>query len=212
MSVPSSSHGNYFKPGLFWDEALYLFGDAAAASGVSPNLLKAWLRRQVVPLGRYDLKGQGKGSSSQFTLRTIFSITLLAEMVRLGLSPSRAARIAKTTTDRDDFSTESGLLATGAESVLVVFPRTLELEGPDGDDGFGHIASGADLNIHQFINKRIPGREGPNGSFAVISLGAVFDRIKQVLNCRVQFSKVSPDDAAPIRIVRWSHRVKGAPR
>ena len=60
-------------------------------SGIELNVLKAWLARGVIELDRYDLEASGKGSSRLFTLRTVLGIALMAELVRLGLPPQRAA-------------------------------------------------------------------------------------------------------------------------
>jgi hypothetical protein len=103
-----------WNPTAYWDKPKFLLGDAAAASGLSPNTLKAWLARGIVELGGYDHEASGKGSSRLFTLRSMLSIALAADLVRLGLSPTRAVLPA--------FAATRSETPPDVESLLLVFP------------------------------------------------------------------------------------------
>jgi hypothetical protein len=81
-----------FTPEL--DTPRYLLGDAAAAAGVTPITLKAWLspERSVVPLGPYDQSGRGKGVSRLLSLRRIYAIAFTSELISLGFAASQAGQ------------------------------------------------------------------------------------------------------------------------
>jgi hypothetical protein len=83
------------------DDARFLLADVVAVTRMSQNVIKAWLTREphAIPLGPFDRPALGKGSSRVFTLRRVISIALTAELVRLGLAPSRAGLLAYALTD-----------------------------------------------------------------------------------------------------------------
>ena len=94
-------------PGIFdrdavLDEPKFLLTDVAVVTGISTNVLKSWLSREpiAVQLGPYDRQAMGKGSSRVFTLRRVLSIALAAELIRLGIAPSRSGFMAQWYTDR----------------------------------------------------------------------------------------------------------------
>jgi hypothetical protein len=76
------------------DTPRYLLGDVAAATGVAPGTLKAWLTREphVVSLGPYDQKGRGKGVARLFTLRRVYAIAFTSELISLGFAASQAGQ------------------------------------------------------------------------------------------------------------------------
>src|SRR5262245_49809887 len=81
-----------YKPTPELDTPRYLLSDAAAAAGVSPGTLKAWLSREprVIALGPHDQRGRGKGTARLFTLRRVYAIAMTAELIALGFAASRA--------------------------------------------------------------------------------------------------------------------------
>jgi hypothetical protein len=83
------------------DTPRYLPADVAAAAGVSPGTLKAWLSRdpRVIRLGPYDQAGRGTGTPRLLTLRRVFAIAMTAELVSLGFIASRAGALAFFFTD-----------------------------------------------------------------------------------------------------------------
>jgi hypothetical protein len=84
------------------DDPRFLLADVVAVTGMSQNVIKAWLTRgepPAIPLGPFDRPALGKGSARVFTLRRVISIALTAELVRLGLAPSRAGLLAYALTD-----------------------------------------------------------------------------------------------------------------
>lgn len=81
------------------DEPRYFLGQVAYAAGISSNLLKAWISRKVVPMGKHDREAHGKGSSRLLTLRRALAIGLTAEMIKLGISASFAGAISESAID-----------------------------------------------------------------------------------------------------------------
>lgn len=88
-------------PEIDLDSPAWLLNSVAASTGVGLAVLKAWLSRDpvVVPLGPYDQEARGKGSARLFTLRRVLAVAITAELVRLGIAPSRAGELATTFMD-----------------------------------------------------------------------------------------------------------------
>ncbi|MGC1899125.1 MAG: hypothetical protein WA716_10510 [Pseudolabrys sp.] len=84
------------------DEPRYLLGQVALAAGISPNLLKTWIAREVIVLGEHDRDAHGKGSSRVFTLRRALAVAATAEFVRLGMDTSMAGNNGKIEADYGD--------------------------------------------------------------------------------------------------------------
>jgi len=111
------------------DEPRFLIGDVVMATGLSVNVLKAWLSREpkVIQLGPYDRESLGRGSARVFTLRRVISIAVTAELVSLGLAPSRAGELAYSLTDEQAdaaFFVESLIV----ETAVVAYPGQEKLE------------------------------------------------------------------------------------
>lgn len=195
---------------VYWDTPQFLLGDAAAAAGLKPNVLKAWLTRKIVNMGRHDHAASGKGSSRLFTLRSVLSIALTAELVRLGLPPARAVSPADNVTE---LKKKIGGRVIGAspntDCLLLVFPdnvgRITPNNSPGRDKGPPVLAtfSGEDPltptavwtvvppdqvgSLQEWIN--LVGRRFENrpASVAAVSIPAVLERVKRVLLERGKF-------------------------
>jgi hypothetical protein len=77
------------------DTSTYSLGDLVKITRLPIGTVRMWLERKILELGPYDKDASGKGSTRQFTLRTVYLAATMAEIARLGVSPSIAARWAE---------------------------------------------------------------------------------------------------------------------
>lgn len=102
-----------------YDAAAALLGDVAEAANIPPLVLKAWLDRKVIPLSEYDQPAIGKGSARIFTFRRVLSIAIMAELTRLGITPSRAAAIGYFVTDTKGYFGTGLLVIYGGQDASI---------------------------------------------------------------------------------------------
>jgi hypothetical protein len=159
------------------DTPRYLLGDAAAAAGVTPITLKAWLstERSVVPLGPYDQPGRGKGVSRLLTLRRIYAIAITAELVSLGFAASEAGRVGFSVAARHarEFIGEHGgifLAANPSRDHFAIF------DSPE--------VSMDELLLKKGAPPTPDGSMTPMTSCAVIDCGALLQRVQTRLKER----------------------------
>jgi hypothetical protein len=149
------------------DTPRYLLGDAAAGANISASLLKMWVSRdpKVISFGFYDQEGRGKGTPRLFTLRRVTSIAVAAELVALGIKPSRAGDLARAYTD---YKHKEGRYIELAEpTFLIVEPRSTALI----------LETSASRTFGQVLNRTVPSTGEKPASFAVISASAVKQRV-----------------------------------
>jgi hypothetical protein len=163
-----------YPPDPVLDEPMYLLGEAAMAAGISVGLLKSWISREpkVLPLGRYDRKAHGKGSARVLTLRRVFSIAVIAELVSLGIAPSRAGLLAHTLTDfqLQNFGTGTAIGAADSDAILFAYPD---------DDAFTLASRG--VPIDELLERDGPPFSGPGASCVVLSYRAICNRVRKRL-------------------------------
>ena len=156
-----------FEPIFKFDTPRYVLGDAADAAGISTSLLKAWITREpiVVPLGVYDQVGRGKGTPRLFTLRRVISIAVAAELVALGINPSRAGNLAFGFTDHEH--EEGRYVELEGPTFLIIEPKSTAII----------LTTDPKTSFDQVLKKTIPSSGEKAASFAVISGGAVKQRV-----------------------------------
>jgi hypothetical protein len=159
------------------DSPHFFFGDVTRATGVSTNLLKAWLSREprVVRLGPHDIESERRGQSRLFTLRRIISIAITAELVSLGLSPSKAGQIGFFATDFDpvpSFDLTNRSLLEPDESDLHIYSDG-QFYSPSVDD---------EAAIKALLRQTIRNPEDkPAASCIVFSVGSIAMRVTENL-------------------------------
>jgi hypothetical protein len=165
------------------DEPRYLLGDAAAAAGIDVNLAKSWVSREptVIPLGEHDRKAFGKGSSRVFTLRRILSFAIAAEFVRLGLPASQAGLLAYLYTDAKVPDFETGKDTSEYQALK---PDTLLVVYPDQEGGLYFVSGDEDPPIRELLERSRPPSSEPSASCAVVSYGAILERVTAALAAR----------------------------
>jgi hypothetical protein len=164
------------------DDPRFLLGDAAAAAGISLNLLKSWVTREpcVIPFGKYDGKPLGKGSARLFTLRRILSVSVAAELVALGVTASRAGLLAHYFTDAKHPTFDA---AGGPTQFNMLRGDALLVTYPD-HEAFDVIPENTDINLRQLLQRSGGPYSGPASSCAVLSYGAIAERVKSALAAR----------------------------
>lgn len=84
-----------FKPSnISLDTPSYSLGDLVKVTRLPIGTVRMWLERKILQLGPNDIDASGKGSTRHFTLRTAYLAATMAEISRVGVSPSHAARWA----------------------------------------------------------------------------------------------------------------------
>jgi hypothetical protein len=176
MNAPKKLHSDYDAvPEL--DTPRYLLGDAAAAAGINPGTLKAWLSREprVIPFGRYDQAARGKGTPRLLTLRRVYAIAMTSELISLGLIPSRAGLLGFVFTD---VHANDDLLQRG----LVGITKPLFIAAHPLQDGFKAFDS--DKSFFSSILEGIAPDDEPSISAAVIDCAALLKRVRARLKER----------------------------
>ena len=79
------------KPDSELDLPEFTFSELVRAAKLPSGTVKMWIERSLLKLGTFDIQSQGKGSARMFTLRTLYLAATMAEITRLGVSPSAAA-------------------------------------------------------------------------------------------------------------------------
>jgi hypothetical protein len=154
------------------DEPRYLLGQVAAAAGITANLLKTWIVREVIVLGEHDRDAHGKGSSRVFTLRRTLIVAATAELVRLGMSTMFAGQTGKSQIDIE--------LRHAKGDPLEIFSFTIFQ--PTTEYRRTIIAADPNLTVADILNfKDNHGHEepdeGPAVSFMLLNLKALVERV-----------------------------------
>lgn len=85
-----------FKPSnISLDTPSYSLSDLVKVTRLPIGTVRMWLERKILQLGPNDIDASGKGSTRHFTLRTVYLAATMAEITRLGVTPSYAARWAE---------------------------------------------------------------------------------------------------------------------
>ena len=74
---------------------LFTMATVARAVDVAPATIRAWFQRDHVRLNEGDTKAHINGAPNRFTLRSVLMLTVMAELVRQGSSPSVASTAAE---------------------------------------------------------------------------------------------------------------------
>ena len=169
----SDKFSKWYEPISELDTPRYLLGDAAAAANISASVLKAWVSRdpKIIRLGFYDQEGRGKGTPRLFTLRRVISISMTAELVALGITPSKAGELALNFTDVEH--DEGRFVELTEPTFLIVEPKSTALI----------LATSAKITFGQVLEKTLQSGEKP-ASFAVLSGDAIKQRVKMRLKKR----------------------------
>jgi hypothetical protein len=73
------------------DKPEYLLADLAKVTALPIGTVKMWIERRILRMDTYDKSSRGKGSVRVFTLRTVMVAATMAEITKIGVTPSKAA-------------------------------------------------------------------------------------------------------------------------
>src|SRR5690242_18694232 len=81
------------------DLQIHQAGEVARAAGIEPTVLQNWLNRGVILMSAGDREAAGAGRVRLFSFRRALQVAIAAELTRLGVPVSDAARHALEFTD-----------------------------------------------------------------------------------------------------------------
>jgi hypothetical protein len=127
------------------DTPAYFASDAARAAGIDMLTFQNWLKRDAFGFTPQDRVGKGAGSRHLFTFRSVFILALTAEMVRNGITPQNAYRVASGAFKEShrENKTEIYIIVFpgGTKSVETMRGKHFSVEDIFNDPAFGDAAS-----------------------------------------------------------------------
>ncbi len=150
------------------DIPIYFASDIAAAAGIDTATLQNWLKRQAFGFTAHDRIGKGAGSRNLFTMRSAFILALTAEIVRNGVTPQFAYRVAGSFFGKDhlpDAQRTYVCLRPGEEGFTQADAEYLTLETLFSDDPDLHddIASALIVDVNKLWKRMIERLDKKNG-------------------------------------------------
>lgn len=153
------------------DTPRWLADDAIRSTGVAADTLRNWLdpARSVVVMGQHDRRAGGSGRPHLLTLRRVYQIALVQELVRIGIAPHRAGPAAATFTDAGSEDRLPGRLYKSGLTILIVHSEGARVvHMPTTSDAVDLVAS----------------IFAPGPAAAVVNVGAVAEQVLASLNSR----------------------------
>jgi hypothetical protein len=161
-----------FDPAL--DTPIFALGDLVKVTRLPIGTVRMWLERKILAMGPNDKDASGKGTTRQFTLRTVYLAATMAEITRLGVSPSVAATWAEIIW-RDSLS---GLLAPLDDMIFVGNPTNRNI----------HICRRSEVTAEVILHKASwPGEEN-DLSAVVVDASAIASRCRANLGLQQEQS------------------------
>lgn len=127
--------------------------DAAQAAGVEFNTLRSWIARGALELTPHDQPAQGRGSRHLLTLRTLYTVAMMSELVSYGYAPGQAG-LAAHQFSRVPFTygdpikvRNGGELFPEGQTVFVVFKPGESTPHADPQHIVGHSISCRFVNV-----------------------------------------------------------------
>jgi hypothetical protein len=157
--------------------------DAARAAGVTTATLKNWLyagrigrciKKPAVVLGAFDRGSRGTGNPRLLSMRTVIQIAVIAELVAMGIEPSKAGPAAAKFTDMASHK-PSGW--TGVEKPDIALMR---LPGQLFKQGITYLV--VDRNSARVIKQsELPEVAQRDTGLAVVNLNMLVERVYERL-------------------------------
>ena len=72
----------------------YRTADVVRATGTPPNRLQRYLERNYITMQPCDVASEGLGHKRGFSFRRVVQVAITSELIKIGISPSRAAKAA----------------------------------------------------------------------------------------------------------------------
>ena len=94
---------------------MFKLSQAAAAAGIPAPTLSSWIDRGFIPMPK-----NGTGNHHEFSLRDVDRIGIVAELARLGLPISEAAKAASAFSDERSAKRPKGQLHRDGKTLLII--------------------------------------------------------------------------------------------
>lgn len=159
--------GLFRSPDL--DAPIYSLSDLARVTQLPVGTVRMWLERKILALGDHDIDASGKGSTRQFTLRTVYLAATMADITRLGVSPSQAAKWAHV------------IWRWGADKMIAPYEDMVFVGSPNSERF--RIASRSGLS-NEIIFGDTSATEEPELSVLVIDVSGVVRKCREALGLR----------------------------
>ena len=157
-----------FKSSSFdLDTPSYSLADLVKVTRLPMGTVRMWLERKILQLGPSDIDASGKGSTRHFTLGTVYLAATMAEITRLGVSPSQAAKWAHV------------IWRMGADRVVAP-QEDMVFVGSPTSDRF-RIARRRSLSDEIIFDDSSPTDEAPELSVVVIDVAGVVRKWRESL-------------------------------
>ena len=168
-------HDRPFKSSSFdLDTPSYSLADLVKVTRLPMGTVRMWLERKILQLGPSDIDASGKGSTRHFTLGTVYFAATMAEITRLGVSPSQAAKWAHV------------IWRMGADS-MVAPQEDMVFVGSPTSEQF-RIAKRSGLS-EEVIFAELPATEAPELSVVVIDVSGVVRKCREALGLPEQIGR-----------------------
>jgi len=159
-----------FDPAL--DTPIFALGDLVKVTRLPIGTVRMWLERKILAMGPNDKDASGKGSTRQFSLRTVYLAATMAELARLGITPSQAAMWANLV-----WRLSVGQMFPNKEDMVLV--------GRPVSDRF-RISTRKGLSADVIFDDDSPTGEAPETSVVVVDVAALVRRCRGALSLRDQ--------------------------
>jgi hypothetical protein len=165
------TNGGLFKsPDL--DAPIYSLSDLARVTHLPVGTVRMWLERKILALGKHDIDASGKGSTRQFTLRTVYLAATMSELSRLGVTPSVAAQWA-------------GLLwRDSLTDLLTSYDDMVFIGNPTNHTA--HICPRSALKAEEIFRKTVWPGEEDDLSAVLVDASAVARKCRNVLGLQTE--------------------------
>jgi hypothetical protein len=177
VTLSEKTHTPDVRPEI--DRPRYLLGQVARAAGISAKTLKSWIERKIVVLGEHDWDSHGKGSSRVFTPRRVLAVTVIAELIKLGVYPHMASRMGPKFSDMALDRAKGDLRRV--DDFVVLYPDEFREDRVfvGGDSYRSMVRQVSARTITEVLSN--PKLDKAAASFILISMGALKDRVLERL-------------------------------
>ncbi len=155
-----------FDPAL--DTPIFALGDLVKVTRLPIGTVRMWLERKILAMGPNDKDASGKGSTRLFSLRTVYLAATMAELARLGITPSQAAMWAN-------------LIWRLSIDQMFPYREDIVFVGRPASDRF-RISTRKGLSADVIFDDDSPTGEAPETSVVVVDVAALVRRCRGALN------------------------------
>jgi hypothetical protein len=124
----------------------------ALAADMKPRALRQWFETSVITLQGNDRKSTGPGDHCGLSRQRAYQAAIVQHLNKLGVSVSRAARVALEFTDSGNFGRPPGVLFEHGKTILFVGPDGASVKNIRAGTLFSDVVNGSDASIIVNLN------------------------------------------------------------